>query len=178
MILDAFFADRSQPTHIRLHALKAVTDVFEVIEMMDEHEDPDTVQIFVTSILEDVGDEKDISILQEVVAFAVTVAENADEALFKYVVGAIRGSIVSDRLQSPLGSPPGSRHGLLNPCRPASTLIPNSLIQTPSNVVTRGLVHIFMRTMDKSAFKASRIFAELLWIAKSHDCETDHAFQL
>lgn len=173
MILGAFFADRSQPTHIRLHALKAVTDVFEVIEMMDEHEDPDTVYMFVSSILDDVGDEKDISILQEVVAFAVTVAESADEALFNYVIDAIRGSIVSDRLQSPLGSPPGSRQGFMNPIRPASALIPNPLTQTPSNVVTRGLVQIFMRTMATSAFKASRIFYDLMWIAKSHDCETD-----
>ncbi|KAE8447394.1 hypothetical protein EG329_010808 [Mollisiaceae sp. DMI_Dod_QoI] len=173
MILDAFFVDRCQPTHIRLHALEAVTDVFEVIETMEEHEDPDTIKLFVTSILDDVGDEKDISILQKIVAFAVTVAENADEILFRYVVDAIRGSIVSDRLQSPLGSPPGSRQGLVNLSRPTSTSIPNSLIQTPSNVVTRGLVQIFMRTMDKSSLKASRVFAELLWIAKSHDCETD-----
>ncbi|KAF8851155.1 tuberin [Acephala macrosclerotiorum] len=173
MILDAFFADRSQQTHIRLQALKAVTDVFEVIEMMEEHDNPDTIQIFVTSILDDVADEKDVAILEKVVAFAVTVAENADQALFKYVVDAIRGNIVSDRLQSPLGSPPGSRQGFMGPNKATSALPPNSLTQTPSNVVTKGLIQIFMRTMDKSALKASRIFAELLWVAKSHDCETD-----
>ncbi len=172
-ILEAFFADRSQPTQIRLHALKAVTDVFEVIEMMDEHDNPDTIQIFVTTILDDIGDEKDISILREVIAFAVSVAETADDNLFNYIIDAIRGSITSDRLQSPLGSPPGSRHGPLNTIIPSSTVTPTYLIQTPSNVVTRGLIQIFMRTMDKSESKALRIFAELLWIAKSHDCETD-----
>jgi hypothetical protein len=170
MILAAFFADRSQPTHIRLHALQAITEVFGVIEMMDEH-DADTIQIFVMSILDDIGDEKDISILQEVVAFAVAVAETADDSLFIYIVDAVRGSITSDRLQSPLGSPPGPRQGLINAGRPAS--VPNSLIQTPSNVVTKGLVQIFMRAMDKSTSKALRIFDEILWIAKSHECETD-----
>jgi len=30
-----------------------------------------------------------------------------------------------------------------------------------------------MKTMDKSASKSLRVFEELLWIAKSHDCETD-----
>lgn len=169
-ILEAFFADRSQPTHIRLHALKAVTDVFEVIEMMDEHDDPETVQIFVTSILDDIGDERDITILQEVVSFAVTVAETADSNLFNYIIDAIRGSIASDRLQSPLGSPPASRHGNNN--SPWSTTT-GSAVQSPSNVVTRGLIQIFMRTMDKSDSKALRVFNELLWISRSHDCETD-----
>ncbi|PVH85522.1 GTPase activating protein-like protein [Cadophora sp. DSE1049] len=173
MILSAFFTDRSQPTHIRLHALKTITDVFEVIEMMDEHEDPDTVQVFVMSILDDIGDEKDIAILQKVVAFAVTVAEKADDMLFTYVVDAIRGSITSDRLQSPLGSPPGSRQGLMNSSRPTSSTVSNTLVQTPSNVVTRGLILIFMRTMDNSSAKALRIYNELLWISKSHECETD-----
>jgi hypothetical protein len=171
MILAAFFADRTQPTHIRQHALRAITDVFSVIEMMDEHEDADTIQIFVVSILNGISDEKDISILQEVVAFAVAVAEGADDSLFSYIVNVVRGSITSHRLQSPLGSPPGSRQGLMGTGRPTS--IPNSLVQTPSNVVTRGLVQIFMRAMDTSTSKALRIFNEVIWIAKSHECETD-----
>ena len=173
IILKGFFTDRAQPPHIRLHALKAVTDVFEVVEMMDQDEDSDCVQSFVMSILEDIGDEKDIIILQEVVAFAVAVTETADEALFNYVIDAIRSSITSDRLQSPLGSPPGARHGLIGTSRPMSSTVPIHLIQTPSNVVTKGLVQIFMRTMNKSASKAVRAFDELLSIAKSHDCETD-----
>lgn len=173
MILEAFFADRTQPTHIRLHALKAVTDVFDVVEMMDQHEDPDCIQNFVAAILEDIGDEKNIAILQEVIAFAVSVAETADDNLFNYVIDAIRGSVTSDRLQSPLGSPPGSRHGLMGASRPTSSQAQNNLVQTPSNVVTRGLVQIFMRAVHKSSWKSLRVFNELLWIAKSHDCETD-----
>ncbi|KAL2067983.1 hypothetical protein VTL71DRAFT_16081 [Oculimacula yallundae] len=173
MILSAFFTDRSQPTQIRLHALKIITDVFEVIEMMDEHEDPDTVQVFVMSILDDIGDEKDITILQQVVAFAVNVAEKADDILFDHVINAIRGTITSDRLHSPLGSPPNSRQGLMKSSRPASSTVSSGLVQTPSNVVTRGLILIFMKTLESSTSKALRIFDELLWIAKSHECETD-----
>lgn len=175
MILGAFFADRSRPTHIRLHALKAVTDVFEVVEMMDQHEDPDCIQTFVTAILEDIGDEKDIAILQEVIAFAVAVAETAEEPLFNYVIGSICGSITSDRLQSPLGSPQGSRHGgmMLGQSKPTSSAVLQHTMHTPSNVVTKGLVQIFMRTMAESANKSLRMFEELLLIAKSHDCETD-----
>ena len=171
MIVNAFFADRSQATRTRLHALQAITDVWGVVEMMDGHDNADTIQIFVMSILDDIGDEKDISILQDVVAFAVSVAEAADESLFDHVVKALRGSITSDRLQSPLGSPPGSRQGLMKSGRPVA--VQNSPIQTPSNVVTKGLVHMFMKAMDKSLPKALKIFHQILWIAKSHECETD-----
>lgn len=170
-LLEAFFVDRTQPSHIRLHALTAITEVFEVIEMMNEHDDPETVQIFVTSILDDIGNERDVVILQEVVAFAVTVADTADNDLFNYIVDAIRGSITSDRHQSPI-SPPGSRQGIMNTASPLSTGS-SSITQSPSNVVTRGLVQIFMRSMDKAVTKATRAFNELLWIAKSHECETD-----
>jgi hypothetical protein len=173
MILTAFFADRSQSSDIRLHALKAITDVFEVVEMMDEHEDPDYIQSLVRSILEGIGDEKDIAILKEVVAFSVAVAVNADETLFAWIVDSFRGNITSDRLQSTLGSPPGSRHGMLGGSRFGSSIVPNHQVQTPSNVVTRGLVQIFMRTMDSSTSKSLRVFEELLWIAKSHSCEID-----
>ncbi|CZT10477.1 related to TUBERIN [Rhynchosporium agropyri] len=173
MILSAFFTDRTQPTDVRLYALKIITDVFEVIEMMDEHEDPDTIQVFVMSILNDIGDEKDIAILQKVVAFAVTVAEKADDMLFDHVIAAMRSTILSDRIQSPLGSPPSSRQGLMTSSRPVSSTVPDSLVQTPSNVVTRGLILIFMRTMDSSNSKALRIYRELLWISNSHECETD-----
>lgn len=173
MILSAFFTDRSRPTHIRLHALKAVTDVFEVIEMMDEHEDPDTVKVFVMSILGDIGDEKDTTVLEKVVSFAVIVAEKADDLLFNYVINAIRHSITSDRLQSPLGSPTGSRHSLMSASRLDFSVTSSAPIQTPSNVVIKGLILIFMRTMDHANSKALRIFDELLWVIKSHECETD-----
>lgn len=173
MILGAFFADRSQPLHIRLHALKAITDVFEVVEMMDEHEDADYIQSLVKAILEGIGDEKDIAILQEIVAFAVAVAVSANESLFTWVVNSLRGNITSDQLQSQLGSPPGSQHGILGTSRFGSSSTPTHPVQTPSNVVTKGLVQIFMRTMDSSVSKSLRVFDELLWIAKTYGCETD-----
>jgi hypothetical protein len=173
LILSAFFADRSQPSHIRLHALKAITDVFEVVEMMDEHEDAGYIQSLVMAILDGIGDEKDIAILQKIVAFAVAVAVTADQSLFTWVLDSLRGNITSDRLQSPLGSQPGSQHGILGTSRFGSSTVSTHLIQTPSNVVTKGLIQIFMRTMDISATKSLRVFDELLRIAKSHGYETD-----
>ena len=172
-ILGAFFADNSQPSHIRLHALKAVTDVFEVIEMMDEHDDPDCIHIFVTEIIENIGDEQDTLVLQDLVTFAVSVADSADEDLFTCIIDTIHRSVTSERLQQPLGPTPGSRHGSTRASRPTSSKIQERLVQTPSNVLTRGLVQIFIRSMHKSSAKSVRAFNELLWIAESQYCETD-----
>ena len=173
LILEAFFADRSQPTHVRLHALKAVTGVFSVVDMMDEGKDTDVMQGLVSEILEAVGDEKDIAVLQQILDFVVGVAVTAEDPLFGSVLNAIRATVTSDRLQSPLGSPPVARSGLMGPNRPIPALLAAQTGQTPSNVVTQALVQLFMRTMDKSADKSLRIFGELLSIVKSHDCETD-----
>jgi hypothetical protein len=171
LILTAFYADRTQPTSIRLHALRAVTDVFGVVEMMDQEEDPEFIQTFVAAILENIGDEKDIAILQEIITFAVSVATAADDALFNYIIDSIRTNVTVDLLQSPFGSSSGSRPGIIGTTKP----IPghHHHMQTPSNVLTKGLVQTFMRSMDKSASKSLRVFDELLWIAKSHTCETD-----
>lgn len=170
-ILGAFFIDNSQPTNIRLHAVEAVKDVYQVVELMNDHEDPSLIPDFVSALLDYTGDEKDIAVLQELVAFAVSVAERADRPLFNRVIDAIRRGITRDHLQSPLGSPPSSRHGF---SRPTSSAVPNAtLIQTPSNVIIRGFVRIFMKTMDKSTFKALRMFDEVLLITKSVNYETD-----
>lgn len=173
LVLGAFFADRSQPSHIRLHAFKAITDVFEVVEMMDDHDDADYIQSLVKTTLNGIGDEKDIAVLQEIVAFAVAVAVAADESLFNWILDSLRGNIATDRLQSAIGSQSGSQHGILGTSRFGSSSLPSHPVQTPSNVVTRGLVQMFMRTMDSSVSKSLRIFDELLKIAKSYNCETD-----
>lgn len=172
VILQDFFKDRSQPTHIRLHALKAVTDVFEVVDMVDDHEDGEVIREFVITIFDDIKDEKDILVLQEVITFSVLATESADESLFNYVIQAIRESVMDDRMQSPVGSPSSSRQGLMNRTWSISSTVPH-VSQTPTNVVTKGLIQIFINQMDKSAFKAARVFSELIWVAKSYSCEID-----
>lgn len=172
LILEAFFADRSQPAYIRLHALKAVTDVFEMIDCMDQARDPDAIQALITGILEDVGEERDIAVLQEIMGFSVAVAVKTDEVMFDWILSSTRACVFnSDQLQSPIGAQSTTRPGL-GASRLSSTNS-KSIAPTPSNVVTQGLVQIFMETMVTAADKADRIFNELLLIIKSHECETD-----
>ncbi|PQE16627.1 GTPase activating protein [Rutstroemia sp. NJR-2017a BBW] len=167
LILDGFLADRSRPSHIRLHALKAVTDVYVIVSVIDQ---PNVFNAFAIAVLAHVRDEKDIAILQEFVDFAVAVAEQTTEdELFQHAIDTLQTVITNDRMQSPLASPPTSRQGILS----GKTTTTTAMVHSPSNVVVRGLVQIFMRTMFSHVAKSTRVFNELLAIVQAYDCPTD-----
>jgi hypothetical protein len=168
-LLEAFFSNRTRSTHVRLQALKVAAEVYEMIELMDEQQnDEDCLYKFVSDILENLVEERDIEVLQFIISFAVAVADTAEPSLFEYVVKQLHSSISSDQMHSPV-STPGTRIGATDPMGGdvrASTM-------TPANVVTRGFVQIFMRSMETSSGKALRVFDEILWISKSTSCEMD-----
>jgi hypothetical protein len=171
-LLDAFFSNRSRSTEIRLQALKAVTDVYEMIELMGEYENPDSLYKFVSSILENLPEEREVAVLHHVISFAVTVADTAEPNIFEYIVKQLHQSISNDQLHSPI-SPPGSRIGMTG-ASPSSDVSEARVLQaTPASIISRGIVQIFMRSMDGSSSKALRVFDEILWIAKSNSCDTD-----
>ncbi|TGO11470.1 hypothetical protein BTUL_0109g00370 [Botrytis tulipae] len=170
LILGGFLADRSRPPDIRLHALKAVTDVYVIVSVTDQ---PEIFEAFAMTVLGYVRDEKDIAILQEFIDFAVVMAEQTlDDSLFQHAVDIMRSVVTSDRMQSPLGSPPGTRHGILSSKSSSSYAAP-PIVHSPSNIVVRGFIQIFMRTMFTDVSKSLRVFEELLAIAQASDCPTD-----
>jgi Domain of unknown function (DUF3384)/Rap/ran-GAP/Tuberin len=170
-LLDAFFLNRSRSTQIRLQALKAVTDVYEMIEMMDEHKHTELVHSFVSGILNSVVEERDIAVLERAAAFAVAVADTAKQDLFEYIVKQLHQSISSDQVHSPV-THPGSRMGTIGTIQNTPSETGTSLMTT-ANVTTKAIIRIFMRAMDKSSIKALRAWDEIHWIAKSNVCETD-----
>lgn len=170
LILGGFLADRSRPPAIRLHALKAVTDVYVIISVTDQ---PEIFEAFAVTVLAYLRDEKDIAILQEFIDFAVVMAEQTlDDSLFQHAVDIMRSVVTSDRMQSPLGSPPGSRHGILSSKSGSSSATP-PIVHSPSNVVVKGFIQIFMRTMFTDVSKSLQVFEELLAIAQASDTPTD-----
>lgn len=170
-LLEAFFSNRARPAQVRLLALKAITDIYEILEMMDEHDDSDGIYNFVSSILMDLIEERDVAVLQEVISFAVSVADTAEATLFDYIMKQMHHSISTDQLHSPL-SPTPSRLGTASSQTSAAAETRTTLV-TPAFVVTRGIIQIFMRAMETSSSKALRAFDEVLWIAKSNVIDTD-----
>ncbi|OTB05756.1 hypothetical protein M426DRAFT_56188 [Hypoxylon sp. CI-4A] len=167
LVLDAFLANRRRSTDVRLRALQAFTEVYDMIELLNDQFEPDFIPDLVKRLLENVAGETDIPLLQEVVSFAVSIASIANATLFTYIVDILRGVIGNDRLRSP------SSLSLNTDTTPTAPVAKSTTNQTPSNVVTRGYVQMFLRVLNYDAAKATRLYHVLISIADSSFSETD-----
>ncbi|KAI0840153.1 hypothetical protein F5Y06DRAFT_249670 [Hypoxylon sp. FL0890] len=166
LVLDAFLADRQRSTDVRLRALQAFTEVYDMIELLNDQFEPDFIPELVKRLLADVAGETDIVLLQAIVSFAVAVASIANFSLFCYIVDMLRGIIGRSRSTT-------SSSLSLTP-EPSSTQQSKPITnQTPSNVATRGYVQMFLRVLNYDAVKSARLFHILVSIAESTQSETD-----
>lgn len=159
LVLHSFYLDRNRPTDVRVSALRAVTEVYDMLELVEDELEEDCVSNIVKNILSGIPDEFDILVLQETVSFMVSVAVSADITLFEYVVETLNGVITSERLQSPMATPTELLDTVHDPDSSAS--------QSPADVVTRGYVQLFMKVMNINGRKATRVFDLIVYVAKS-----------
>ncbi|KAI0446648.1 tuberin [Xylaria telfairii] len=166
IVLDAFFKDRKRSTDVRLHALHAITEVYDMLELINDGVEPEFVPNLVKRLLIGIAEETDIVILQEIVSFAASVATTIGFPMFCYITDTLRGIVSSSRSRPVVLSLPQSPA-----TTPGSALkLPGS--QTPANVVTKGFVQIFLRVMNVDVSKAIRLFNTLVLVAKLNN-ETD-----
>ncbi|ORY71130.1 tuberin [Pseudomassariella vexata] len=169
LVINGIFANRDRSSALRHRAVQVVTEVYDMIELINERVEPDFVPDLVKRLLADVSEETDIEVLEELVSFTAGIANNASYTLFSYIVDTLRGVLTADRLRSPTSSVLAQSPGHPTPPDQATTWTG----QTPSNVVVRGYVQIFMRVMNTDVAKASRLYHILVSIAKSNSSETD-----
>ncbi len=164
LILDAFFANKNRSTEVRIKALQIIAEVYDMVELLNDQITPDFVPGLMKRLLSGVTDETDIELLQELVSFSAAIASTADLPLFYFIVEKLRDIVGGESSQSstsssltqspePQVSPEGAKHAAK---------------QTPSNVVTRGYVQMFMRVMNHNVTKATRLFHLLISIVKSN----------
>ncbi|TPX10969.1 uncharacterized protein E0L32_008175 [Thyridium curvatum] len=167
LVLDSFFLNRQRSTLTRLRALEIVTEVYGMLELVEDAVDAHHVPDLVRTLLAGIGEETDTLLLQDTVSFLVSVATSADTELFDFIFDTLKGIVANDRLSSAMSSPVAS-----GPARSADR--PGYFAnQSPSNVVTRGYVQIFMKTMNIDVRKAIKSFNSLVHIARSNSCESD-----
>lgn len=159
LVLESIYLDRNRSTDVRVSALRGVTEVYDMLELVEDELEEDCVPNIVRNILSGISDETDTLVLQETVFFMVSVAVSADFALFEYINETLKGVITSERLQSPMAPPPDPIEA------PNESEIVDC--QSPADVVTRGYVHLFMKTMNIDGRKATRVFELIVYIAKS-----------
>ena len=160
MVLDAFFKDRKRSTDVRLRALRVVTEVYDMLELMGHETEPDFVLNLVKRLLTGIDEEADIEVLQEIVSFAASVATTISFPGFCFIIDTLRNIVGSNRSRPVVFSPMQQFAASF----PPSSSLPAT--QTPANVVTKGFVQIFLRVMNTDVAKAIRLFNTLIPIAK------------
>ncbi|KAM0260696.1 hypothetical protein ACHAQJ_002612 [Trichoderma viride] len=171
LVLDGFFNNRSRSSETRLRALRTMMDAYEIVDLVGDGDEQDFVPRLAGSILQNIAEEADVLVLDAVISFMTSVVISCDIDLFDFVINALRVIVVSDRLKSPIASPASP---LVLPSSPDTAEHTESPVeQTPSNVVTRGYVRMFMRLMNFHNDKSLKLFNVLVSIAMLDHCEID-----
>ncbi|EAQ85924.1 hypothetical protein CHGG_07177 [Chaetomium globosum CBS 148.51] len=170
LVLNAFFLNKGREPLTRLRALEVVIEVYDFLCLAQGLVDEDSVARLVQQVLAELPAEIDSLVLQETTAFLIKVAETAPVALFDDILDAFKGVVAKDKTR-----PPPS---VLAPHRAGPTLQSGGQTiyfanQSVSNVVTRGYVQIFIRTMSSNGSKAAKAYTALVHIARSNACEID-----
>ncbi|UZP44452.1 hypothetical protein NXS19_012264 [Fusarium pseudograminearum] len=168
LVLKGFFGNRDRSSQIRLRALETIMDAYEVVDLVGDDPDESFIPQLAKSILQDVAEETDVIVLEGVMALMVSVVVSCDMELFDYIVDALRGIVIGDRLKSPISSsasPNPFAHAVSDDNLPQE--------QSPSNVVAKGYVKMFVQTMDFDTEKSLRLYYALINIVKSNHCEVD-----
>ncbi|KAL3957728.1 hypothetical protein ACCO45_008306 [Purpureocillium lilacinum] len=169
LVLDAFFSDRTRSSETRLRALQTTMDAYEIVDLVGDGAEQNLIPRLAKSILQNVVEETDVPVLEAIMSLMVSVVTSCDMELFDYIIDTLRGIVVNDRLKSPITSP--NTPGTLSPTSPEAP--GSSIEQSPSNVVTRGYVNMFLRVMNSHGDKSVRLFNALVAIAKLNHCEVD-----
>lgn len=156
LILHSFYGDGDRSTAVRVQALQSVTEVYDLVELLGDELEEECVPNIVEQILSGIAEETNTVVLQETVSFMVSVAAAAELTLFEYIVHGLNGVITSEHLLSPMAS-----------LEPPSTVEDSTTAQSPSDVVARGYVQLFMKTMNFDGRKASTAFNLLVDTARN-----------
>ncbi|KAK4657242.1 Tuberous sclerosis 2-like protein [Podospora pseudocomata] len=168
IIMDGFFLAQHRDPLTRLHALEIIIEVYDFLSLTQDLMEEDALGDLVRRLLSGMSEETNTLVLQDTVTFLVKVSQTADGSLFDDIIGGLREVVAKEMSRSPLAL-------LASP--KSSSFPPGQTVyfanQSLSNVVTRGYVQIFIRTLNTDGSKASKAFAALVHIARSNSCEVD-----
>ncbi|KAF2755114.1 hypothetical protein EJ05DRAFT_513429 [Pseudovirgaria hyperparasitica] len=164
-LLERVFTDMTRQRRLRIQVLELLIDSYETIEGVYAD---GTVLEYAKLILDNISSERDLVVLEVLANFAVSVAENSDIGLFRYILEQFRK--VLDDHSAPLTNVSSSTSWSSGTTMQApDTTHMGSL----SNTVTKALVRIFIRTLNTSGEKTQDLYDLLLYIAGSTACQTD-----
>ena len=164
LVIDSFYLNRSREPLTRLRALETIVEVYHFLCLAHGLVDARSVPELIQRVLAGLPMEEDSIVLQDTLTFLVDVAGTAEPPLFEDILDAFKGVISKD-----MSRPPPSANASRGPSGQTIYFANQSL----SNVVTRGYVQIFMRTMSSNGSKAAKAYTALVHIARSNSCEVN-----
>lgn len=158
-LVDVFFRTGNRPSELRVQVLSLVKDVYDTIREVCEES---LLHQLVLVAFDDFQTETDPKVLEALVKMIVDVAADCNMDMFYQLTGILIEYKRSEDVE--IASSDGASED--SPVPPP---------RTPSlaNIVTRGLVKLFIRNMNTDALKAVRVYEELVKIAGSSVCEED-----
>ncbi|KAK0652262.1 hypothetical protein B0T16DRAFT_321889 [Cercophora newfieldiana] len=166
LVLEGFYLDRSRRPLTRLRALEIVTDVHSFLALVPDLVEEEEIISLVKRVLSGLSEETETLVLQQTVAFLVDVANTAGPERFGDILDAFKQVVSGEMATLPTTN---------SSAKPVPT--PEQGVycanQSLSNVVTRGYVQIFIRSMNTDASKAIQAFTALVHIARSNACQVD-----
>ncbi|KAK0659447.1 hypothetical protein QBC41DRAFT_47338 [Cercophora samala] len=168
IVVDGFFLAQHRDPLTRLHALEIIIEVYDFLFHTQDLMEEDALGDLVRRLLFGMSEETNTLVLQDTVTFLVKVSQTADATLFDDILGGLREVVAKEMSRSPLALLASPKSASFPPGQ--TVYFAN---QSLSNVVTRGYVQIFIRTLNTDGSKASKAFAALVHIARSNSCEVD-----
>ncbi|PNH46823.1 hypothetical protein VD0003_g8945 [Verticillium dahliae] len=167
LVRQGFFGNRQRSSHVRLLALRSITDAYEMMDLVGEEMEEDCIATLVKDLLSDVSAETDVAVLDALISLMVDVAIASDQELFNFITSTLKSLVVSDRLE-----PPASQ--LLSPGAPPTLeRSPFESESSKSDIVTQGFVRLFMRCMNANGLKSAKLFDILVSIARGSHNQID-----
>lgn len=170
LVVDSFYLNHNLQPSTRLQALAAIRELYEFLQVVPEDlAEANMVPHLVKRILDELETETDVLVLQETTAFLVEVADGPSMELFDLILDSLKRVIVTERTEVAAAMQTKHPRQSLDGTEQQGYQSAGSL----SNVVTRGYVHMFMRSMNTDVVKTRKIFTCLIHIARSSKCESD-----
>ncbi|KAF4119637.1 Rap/ran-GAP [Geosmithia morbida] len=172
LVLDGFFSNRNRSSETRLQALRTIMDAYEILDLISDDSEQDSIPRLARNILKDIVEETDVPVLDAVMSLMVSVVTSCDMELFEHIVTALRGIVDNNALRAPMSPGILSGAATASPGRNGEKPQAGSS-QSPSNVVSRGFVKMFVQVMNQDGAKGAKLFDALVYIARLSHCEMD-----
>ncbi|KAL1623830.1 Tuberous sclerosis 2-like protein [Diplodia seriata] len=156
-LLRPFFRDKRRSADLRKYTMRTIIRTYDYISFVLPPDVQDTCAKF---ILEHIHEEMDPDVLAILADAAVNIATEASDEFVEYVVDLFRVYL-------------WEFIGDLHEHHSAGDLMYEDNPVSPSKVITKALVRIFIRTYVRSAWKASKAYELILYVAGTNKCNMD-----